>query len=163
MRVLVTGAGRGSGRAVALAFAGQGDVVAAADLDAAAAVETAGMAGGGAIGLGLDVADAGSVREAVADVAGRLGGIDVLVNNAGLYAGLRRGAFFELDVAPPLPMSLADVMADKTDVWNAMVQRHGLVPTPYGDVSSWPFGDFVFSWDYDVIADTSKSRRAGFH
>ena len=72
-------------------------------------------------------------------------------------------AFFELDVAPPLPMSLADVMADKTDVWNTMVQRHGLVPTPYADVSSWPFGDFVFSWDYDVIADTSKSRRAGFH
>jgi NAD(P)-dependent dehydrogenase (short-subunit alcohol dehydrogenase family) len=97
MRVLVTGAGRGLGRAFALAFAGQGDVVAAADLDAAAAVETARMAGGGAIGLGLDVADAGSVREAVADVAGRLGGIDVLVNNAGLYAGLRRGAFFELD------------------------------------------------------------------
>ena len=44
-----------------------------------------------------------------------------------------------------------------------MVQRHGLVPTPYADVSSWPFGDFVFAWDYDVIADTSKSRRAGFH
>ena len=54
-----------------------------------------------------------------------------------------------------------DVMADKTDVWSTMVQRHGLVPTPYGDVSSWPFGDFVFSWDYDVIADTSKSRRPG--
>jgi hypothetical protein len=29
--------------------------------------------------------------------------------------------------------------------------------------ASWPFGDFVFAWDYDVIADTSKSRRAGFH
>jgi nucleoside-diphosphate-sugar epimerase len=72
-------------------------------------------------------------------------------------------AFFELDVAPPLPMSLADVMADKADLWNTMVRRHALVPTPYGDVSSWPFGDFVFAWDYDVIADTSKSRRAGFH
>ena len=25
------------------------------------------------------------------------------------------------------------------------------------------FGDFVFGWDYDMFADTSKSRRAGFH
>lgn len=72
-------------------------------------------------------------------------------------------AFFELDVAPPLPMSLADVMADKTELWDEMVRRHDLAATPYSDVSSWQFGDFVFAWDYDVIADTSKSRRAGFH
>lgn len=72
-------------------------------------------------------------------------------------------AFFDLDVAPPLPMRLADVMADKEELWNAMVADHGLQPTPYSAVSSWEFGDFVFSWDYDVIADTSKSRRAGFH
>lgn len=72
-------------------------------------------------------------------------------------------AFFDLDVAPPLPMSLTDVMADKADLWGVMISRHELAPTSYSDVSSWPFGDFVFSWDYDVIADTSKSRRAGFH
>jgi nucleoside-diphosphate-sugar epimerase len=72
-------------------------------------------------------------------------------------------AFFDLEVAPPLEMSLNDVMADKEGLWNAMVERHGLAPTPYADVSSWAFGDFVFAWDYDVIADTSKSRRAGFH
>jgi nucleoside-diphosphate-sugar epimerase len=72
-------------------------------------------------------------------------------------------AFFSLDVAPPLPMSLSEVMADKEPLWDAMVERHGLVATPYSAVSSWAFGDFVFGWDYDVIADTSKSRRAGFH
>lgn len=72
-------------------------------------------------------------------------------------------AFFELDVAPPLPMSLSEVMADKAELWDAMVEKHGLRRTPYEDVSSWPFGDFAFAWDYDVIADTSKSRRAGFH
>ncbi|MET4781003.1 SDR family oxidoreductase [Glaciihabitans sp. UYNi722] len=71
--------------------------------------------------------------------------------------------FFDLDVAPPLPMSLEEVMADKAGLWDEMVSRHGLLPTPYSEVSSWAFGDFVFSWDYDVIADTSKSRRAGFH
>jgi nucleoside-diphosphate-sugar epimerase len=70
---------------------------------------------------------------------------------------------FGLEVAPGLPMSLSDVMADKEPVWDAMVARHGLSPTPYADVSSWAFGDFVFSWDYDMFADTSKSRRFGFH
>jgi len=72
-------------------------------------------------------------------------------------------AFFELEVAPPLEMDLTEVMADKEELWNSMVERHGLVATPYSDVSSWAFGDFVFAWDYDVIADASKSRRAGFH
>jgi len=75
----------------------------------------------------------------------------------------RIAAFFDLEVAPPLPMSLDEVMADKGELWQAMIERHGLVPTPYEDVSSWRFGDFVFGWDYDVIADSSKSRRAGFH
>ena len=72
-------------------------------------------------------------------------------------------AFFDLDVAPPLEMTLTEVMADKEPLWNAMIERHGLVATPYSDVSSWAFGDFVFAWDYDVISDSSKSRRAGFH
>ncbi|MGX7693970.1 SDR family oxidoreductase [Gordonia polyisoprenivorans] len=71
--------------------------------------------------------------------------------------------FFDIPVADPLPMSLSEVMADKQQVWDAMVAEYGLEPTPYEDVSSWQFGDFVFGWDYDVIADTSKSRRAGFH
>ena len=71
--------------------------------------------------------------------------------------------FFDLAVAPPLPMTLEDVMADKAAVWDAMVRKYHLVPTAYSDVSSWAFGDFVFGWDYDVIADTSKARRAGFH
>ena len=70
---------------------------------------------------------------------------------------------FGIDVAPPLPMSLQDVMADKEPVWDEMVAKHGLAPTPYSDVSSWAFGDFFFSWDYDFFADGSKARRYGFH
>lgn len=75
----------------------------------------------------------------------------------------RIAAFFDLEPAPPLPMSLHEVMADKGDVWDRMVTRHGLQPTSYAEVSSWAFGDFVFSWDYDVLADGSRARRAGFH
>ncbi|MBC8137675.1 MAG: SDR family oxidoreductase [Fibrella sp.] len=71
--------------------------------------------------------------------------------------------FFDLEVAPPLPMSLDVVMADKEPLWNAMTEKHGLDPHPYKDVSSWRFGDAVFSWDYDMFADGSKARRFGFH
>lgn len=73
------------------------------------------------------------------------------------------GRAFGLEVAPPLPMSLEDVMADKEALWDRMVARHGLAANSYSDVSSWRFGDFVFRWDYDVIADGSKARRFGFH
>jgi nucleoside-diphosphate-sugar epimerase len=72
-------------------------------------------------------------------------------------------AYFDLPTAPGLPMSLATVMADKQPVWDEIITRHDLAPTPYRDVSSWAFGDAVFSWDYDLIADGSKARRHGFH
>jgi nucleoside-diphosphate-sugar epimerase len=71
--------------------------------------------------------------------------------------------FFELAVAPTLPMSLDVVMADKAALWDDMVARYSLGPNPYAAVSSWSFGDFVFSWDYDMFADGSKARRFGFH
>ncbi|MBO0780192.1 MAG: SDR family oxidoreductase [Ktedonobacteraceae bacterium] len=71
--------------------------------------------------------------------------------------------FFDLEVAPSLPMSLAVVMADKEPLWNSVVEKYGLERHPYKDVSSWGFGDFVFSWDYDMFADGSKARRFGFH
>ena len=71
--------------------------------------------------------------------------------------------FFELEVAPPLPLPLSVVMADKEPLWQAMVTKYGLAPHPYQEVSSWGFADFVFSWDYDLFADGSKARRFGFH
>lgn len=71
--------------------------------------------------------------------------------------------WFDLEVAPPLQMPLQDVMADKEPLWKSLQATHGLAETSYGEVSSWGFADFVFSWDYDFFADGSKARRAGFH
>jgi nucleoside-diphosphate-sugar epimerase len=71
--------------------------------------------------------------------------------------------FFELDVAPPLPLPLSVVMADKESLWQAMVTKYGLATHTYQEVSCWGFADFVFSWDYDLFADGSKARRFGFH
>jgi NAD(P)-dependent dehydrogenase (short-subunit alcohol dehydrogenase family) len=93
--VLVTGAGGGLGRAFTLGFADAGASVVAADIDEAAAGETAVLVDG--LALQVDVSDGASVSALVDAVVGRFGGIDVLVNNAALYAGLRRAPFYELD------------------------------------------------------------------
>ncbi|MGX5857675.1 SDR family oxidoreductase [Dyadobacter jiangsuensis] len=72
------------------------------------------------------------------------------------------GRYFGLETAPPVQLPLAEVMRDKAPVWEALRERHGL-RYGYEALSAWPFGDFVFSWDYDFLADGSKARRLGFH
>lgn len=79
----MTGAARGIGRAIALELAAAGCRVAVADLLAPEASETASACGEGAVAVELDVTDSGSVAAAVQGVEGRLGPIEVLVNNAG--------------------------------------------------------------------------------
>ncbi len=86
--VLVTGAGRGIGAAVARAFAAAGDRVAVhhgASKQAARDV-AAGLAGEGHAVVGADLTDPAAVRAMVDEAARALGGLDVLVNNAGVVA-----------------------------------------------------------------------------
>jgi NAD(P)-dependent dehydrogenase (short-subunit alcohol dehydrogenase family) len=94
--VLVTGAAGGLGRAFAEAFAQAGAAVAVADIDIEGAEQTAGLirdGGGQAIAHAVDVTSAGSIDALTRFVVARLGGIDVLVNNAAVYAGLKRERF----------------------------------------------------------------------
>ena len=86
-RALVTGASSGLGRQFALTLAGEGARVALAArrmdrLEALAREIEA--EGGEAVAIGLDVSDGGSVRDGIDRAAEALGGIDVLVNNAGV-------------------------------------------------------------------------------
>jgi NAD(P)-dependent dehydrogenase (short-subunit alcohol dehydrogenase family) len=87
-RVIVTGASAGIGRATALAFVREGAVVAIADKDQAAGEQVAAearRAGGKAEAIRTDVAREAEVRALIEAVLRRWGGLDVLVNNAGIY------------------------------------------------------------------------------
>jgi NAD(P)-dependent dehydrogenase (short-subunit alcohol dehydrogenase family) len=83
----IIGAGRNIGRAIALEFAGRGARIAVADLDKTGAEETAQSiiaAGGQATGIGCDVSNEESVRNAAGEAGQFLGVIDVHMNNAGI-------------------------------------------------------------------------------
>jgi 3-oxoacyl-[acyl-carrier protein] reductase len=85
--VLVTGASRGIGAAVAQAFARSGDRVAIhyGTRPERAAEVRASLPGNGHVVVGADLADPDAIQRMVDDVADALGGIEVLVNNAGIY------------------------------------------------------------------------------
>ncbi len=93
----VTGAGSGLGRATAALFAAEGAAVLGADVNAEGVAETVRQieaAGGRAASAVCDVANAADVARAVATAVERFGGLDVLVNAAGVGRAAR---FEEID------------------------------------------------------------------
>jgi NAD(P)-dependent dehydrogenase (short-subunit alcohol dehydrogenase family) len=80
--VVVTGAGSGIGKATALAFGREGAKVVAADMATAEQIKAA---GGQAEPLQVDVSVAADVERMVTTTVERLGRLDVLVNNAGVF------------------------------------------------------------------------------
>ncbi|MDP6787391.1 MAG: SDR family oxidoreductase [Rhodospirillales bacterium] len=75
----------------------------------------------------------------------------------------RMAEFFGMELGPVETVTLAQSMADKGPVWERIVARHGLKPTPYRDMALWEYGDTNFRRPYDMISDTTKCRRFGFH
>jgi nucleoside-diphosphate-sugar epimerase len=59
-------------------------------------------------------------------------------------------------------IDLPTFMADKAPLWDAVVARHGLLPTRFADVADWTFAAYTFGVDWDVMSSTMKIRQAGF-
>jgi 3-oxoacyl-[acyl-carrier protein] reductase len=100
--VLITGSSRGIGRAIAHAFAARGDRVAVHSSSSREAAEqvAAELPGAGHVVVQADLADADAVGRMVDEAAAALGGLDVLVNNAGIFTA-----------HPPLTTSYEDWQA----------------------------------------------------
>ncbi len=99
---IVTGGAKGIGRHYSSALAAAGARVMIADIadGGALAAEIAGKHGANSVtSAAVDVSDEGSVRELVAATLARFGKIDILVNNAALFAPLQEQPFAEIDVA----------------------------------------------------------------
>jgi NAD(P)-dependent dehydrogenase (short-subunit alcohol dehydrogenase family) len=98
---VVTGAAQGIGEGYARGLAERGAAVAVADiaLGKAEAVAAAINADGGkAVAVAVDVADETSAQQMAAAVAAELGGIDLLVNNAAIYGGMKIESLLKVDL-----------------------------------------------------------------
>ena len=84
---IVTGAGRGMGRAVAMGLAAEGASVVVAEVDSASAKEVVGeiqKAGASALAVTVDISSFADVRRLFAKAVDEFGGVDILINNAGI-------------------------------------------------------------------------------
>jgi nucleoside-diphosphate-sugar epimerase len=71
--------------------------------------------------------------------------------------------YFGMRLGPVASVRLADAMADKAPVWQAIVSKHGLKATPFERLALWSYGDFVFTPAWDIMSDMTKIRQFGFH
>lgn len=97
--ILITGAGQGIGRELARQFAAAGAVPIIADLngDAARRVQSEiAELGGNALAVQVDVSDPASVASMVQQITGAFGRIDVVINNAAIFASLGKRPFEDI-------------------------------------------------------------------
>jgi len=71
--------------------------------------------------------------------------------------------YFGMDLGPRRRIRLTELMADKGPLWDRIVEKYNLKPYRYEQIVSWPYGDFVFSTEWDIMSNMTKARRFGFH
>jgi NAD(P)-dependent dehydrogenase (short-subunit alcohol dehydrogenase family) len=95
---IVTGGGRGIGVEYAKVLASEGAKVAVTDIvDTETTVNIIKQAGGEAIGIHCDVTDPENIRLMVNETISTYDKLDILVNNAALFADLKQGSFLDID------------------------------------------------------------------
>ena len=68
-----------------------------------------------------------------------------------------------MPAGPVKTTRLSQWMADKAPVWEAIVKRHGLRPTPFSQAGVWSYADFNWQREHDIMSDTLRLRQSGFH
>ncbi|MEM7346085.1 MAG: SDR family NAD(P)-dependent oxidoreductase [Chloroflexota bacterium] len=131
--VILTGAAGGLGRAFALAFGEAGARVVCADINEDGIKETARLIteqGNQAIALAVNVTDPTSTEQMVQRVVAQWEQVDVLVNNAAIYAGLVRRPFWEIDPDEwdrVLDVNVKGVWLSSKAVIPSMLERGGRI------------------------------------
>jgi NAD(P)-dependent dehydrogenase (short-subunit alcohol dehydrogenase family) len=131
--VVITGAAGGLGREFALGFANAGAKILVADLEIAGATETVELikaAGGQATAVHVDVTSRDSTDAMAKAAIESFGRIDVLVNNAAIYATLRRTKFTDIDSAEWDRVMNVNVKG----AWNASSSVYPIMTQPGGSI-----------------------------
>ncbi len=74
----------------------------------------------------------------------------------------RFAAGFGLAAGVPRKIRLAEHMADKSEIWAAIIRKHALRPTRLDTLALWAYGDYTLSPEWDVMSAMSKARARGF-
>lgn len=164
--VMVTGAANGIGVGIVEVLAREGARVAITDLDADGAQQAAQRildAGGDAIGLGHDVTSAASCQQAVAAATDAFGGIDVLVNNAGISQRRAFADITESDWDRMLGVNLKGVFLMTQAVLGHMIERGAgrIINTAslVGKAGSHPFFSHYVASKFAVVGLTQSLAR----
>lgn len=74
----------------------------------------------------------------------------------------RFAEYFGVQCGKPARMRLAEWVSDKEHVWQSLVERHGLQRMALSQRVLWPYADYVFKPEWDIISSMAKARRDGF-
>jgi 3-oxoacyl-[acyl-carrier protein] reductase len=145
---IVTGAGQGIGEAYAKALATEGAAVAVADLNTGQAERVASeieAKGGVALAHTVDVANADSAIEMAATVTEKFGGIDLLVNNAAIYHGMKLESLLTVDLEYYrhfLDVNLNGALLCARACYESMTERGGGAIVNQSSTAAWMAGGY---------------------
>ena len=145
---IVTGSGQGIGEAYAKGLAGRGAQVVVADLNDEQARRVTGeivTKGGSALAVKVDVADEASAAAMAAAAVTEFGGIDYLVNNAAIYAGMQVESLLKVDLdyyRRFLAVNLNGALVVTRACYRSMAERGGGAIVNQSSTAAWMAGGF---------------------